>query len=454
MDTFAYGLTARRPYHREWMHNNRAFVQLGEPMRSRSRNRQTVGRSGVSHGNRCFGGAEGCAVSWLGFGRDAFRRASCLKALPQKPSRLAQHGTPPPRFLWDGLQARRFSIKSPGNIRWTQKHLRPATQVVANTRRSTCSAGCFFPPPPSTLRRVMRGTACAPQPHQQRMPMTTARAPYRLIAAFACLALAACTSGAEPSRSSQESRPMNDADAPYSDQPVEVNLGPHRFRIPANYFDTQRGQDSQGLMRLILQWPELEPLPPGVRYYQGGEERFVRNIDISPNYIDRVALQTSLERTLISTIESEQELRENPTLNPDLRIKGAPVHGLTPYYTDFAKVDAYYAKLYGDKAKAASERHSVFNNDWFVGRAADGTLTTVIKCTAREEPEGAQIVDGRLKLLDTLRLPSCDHTFLLPRYGSKINVSYLRIFMRDWQRIEQRVRDIFDRGHVADAAQR
>lgn len=280
--------------------------------------------------------------------------------------------------------------------------------------------------------------------------MTTLRS----LLAFACLAAAACTSGAVPPRTDEESRPMKPADASAGERLVEVDLGPHRFRIPANYFDIERGQDAQGFMRLILRWPELAPLPPGVHYLSGGEIDRARNIDISPNYIDRVPLQTRLDREWISGIESEQELRENPTLNPELRIEAAPVYGLTPYYTDFAKVDAYYFKRYGKKDIPATDRHSLFNNDWFVARDADAVLTTIIKCTSREEPEGARIVDGQLQLLDAPRLPSCTHAFIMPKYGTYVQVSYLRIFMRDWRRIEQRIRGIFDDGHLGDAPRR
>lgn len=282
----------------------------------------------------------------------------------------------------------------------------------------------------------------------------TPPASFRALLAFAGLALAACTSGAAPPRSNQESRPMNAADTPRAARLVEVDLGPHRFRIPSNYFDIERGQDAQGFMRLILRWPDLAPLPPGVHYLSGGEPNRVRNIDISPDYVDRVPLQTRLDREWISSIDSEQELRENPTLNPELRIKAADVHGLTPYYTDFAKVDAYYLKVHGKTDIPATARDSLFNNDWFVARDANGTLTTIIKCTSREAPEGARIVDGRLELLDTPRLPSCNHAFIMPKYGTYVRVSYLRIFMRDWQRIEQRIRGIFDDGYLGDAPRR
>lgn len=284
--------------------------------------------------------------------------------------------------------------------------------------------------------------------------MTPPRASSRFLFATVCLAATACGSGAAPPRSIEESRPMKSADPGDAERLVEVNLGPHRFRIPANYFDIERGQDTQGFMRLILRWPELAPLPAGTHYLSGGETERARNIDISPDYIDRVPLQTSLERDLISSTDSEQERLENPTLNPDLRIAGEPVYGLMPYYTDFAKVDAYYRKRYGKNGDTAAQRHSLFNNDWLVGRDAQGTLTTVIKCTSREEPEGARIVEGRLELLDAPMLPSCSHSFLMPRYSTNVRVSYQRIFVRDWKRIEQRIREIFDNGRLDGAPSR
>lgn len=278
----------------------------------------------------------------------------------------------------------------------------------------------------------------------------------------ASLALAACNSSAPPSRPAQEPHAMTDtAASPYTDQPVEARLGPHRFKIPANYFDTQLGPDFQGNMRLILQWPDLQPLAPGERYFEGGELRLARNIDITPDYIDRVPLQTSLERALISNVDSDQERRDDPALNPDLRIHGAAVAGLTPYYTDFAKVDAYQRALDREKpgggrpgaepASRAGDRDAAFNNDWFVGRDANGTLTTVIKCTARELPDGAEIDGDTLRLLDAPKLSMCSHDFTLPGYDARINVSYLRVFMKDWRRIEQRIRGLFEQYHTDSA---
>lgn len=51
----------------------------------------------------------------------------------------------------------------------------------------------------------------------------------------------------------------------YNERPVEAQLGPHHLRIPANYFRDQIGPDFQGNFSLLVQWPDLEPLPPGKR---------------------------------------------------------------------------------------------------------------------------------------------------------------------------------------------
>lgn len=79
-------------------------------------------------------------------------------------------------------------------------------------------------------------------------------------------------------------------------------------------------------------------------------------------------------------------------------------------------------KVHGKTDIPATARDSLFNNDWFVPRDANGTLTTIVKRTSREAPEGARIVDGRLELPDTPRLPSSNHAFM-PKYGTYVRVS-------------------------------
>lgn len=273
--------------------------------------------------------------------------------------------------------------------------------------------------------------------------MTLAVAPSGMLIA-ACLALAACTSSSLPSSPVQESAAVTDT-AISSDgvRPVEARLGPHRFMIPANYYDSQLGPDFQGNLRLILQWPDLQPLPPGVRY-DADPLRFNRSIGISPDYIDRVPLETLLERNLHSDIDPPQQAREDPSLNIDLRLRGQPVFGLQPYYLDFAKYDVYLRHRHGDAIDLAEQRSSPLNRDWFVSRDAQGRLTTLITCNSREMADGAVLRGDTLELGEPPALAACEHQFVLPRYRALVRIDYPRVFLQDWNRIQTRVAALFD----------
>lgn len=277
--------------------------------------------------------------------------------------------------------------------------------------------------------------------------MTTSARTCRSFVLAASLALVACTSSALPSSPAQEPHAMTDAAvaSPYNDKPVQAKLGPHRFEIPANYFDTQLGPDFQGNMRLIVQWPDLQPLAPGVRYFDD-QDRFRKGVNITPSFIDRVPLDSLLERIIRSDIDSPQAAQEDPSLNIDLRLRGEPVFGLQPYYLDFHKLDAYLLKQHGDKVDLARQRESALNRDWFVQRDAQGKLTTVITCSAREMPDGV-VLDG--DTLEQIKPPiaTCEHSLILPRYNTRVTVEYLRVFLKDWQRIDARVRGLFDQYH-------
>lgn len=102
-------------------------------------------------------------------------------------------------------------------------------------------------------------------------------------AAVLCLLLAACTlssgppsAGTLPPPRDREAAMQHTVD-PATGKPagagversgrrVEVRLGPHAIRLPANYLDGQRGMDFQGNFSLVLRWPDLGPYPPGVEF--------------------------------------------------------------------------------------------------------------------------------------------------------------------------------------------
>lgn len=105
----------------------------------------------------------------------------------------------------------------------------------------------------------------------------------------------------------------------YNERLVEAQLGPHRLRIPANYFRDQIGPDFQGNFSLLVQWPDLEPLPPGQRSGQD-MDTFDRQITIAPDYVDRVPIEIPLERMTAPIAESGSPGLDDPRERLDLML--------------------------------------------------------------------------------------------------------------------------------------
>lgn len=209
----------------------------------------------------------------------------------------------------------------------------------------------------------------------------------------------------------------------YNDRPVEARLGPHRFRIPANYFRDQIGPDFQGNFSLLVQWPDLQPLPPGKRSGQD-MDTFDRQITIAPRYVDRVPIETLLERMTVPIAPPDSPSLEDPSRRLDLMLPQPERDGLTPYVVDTARLSAY------DQAEAARlgvpvRRTLDSYQDWFVGRDAEGKLRTLIHCD-QEPPPGDH------------RRPGCTHDFVIPELKIAVSIDYGREYLSGWQRIEDR----------------
>lgn len=221
----------------------------------------------------------------------------------------------------------------------------------------------------------------------------------------------------------------------YTTDLVEARVGPNRFRFPANFYYDQIGPDFQGSVSLILLWPGLEPVPPGIGFH-GDANRFARHINASLNYVDAVPIEGLLDRKLQPMSEYEVG---NPLRTLELRRRGKPVHGLTPYYTDFEKLEAWHRARYGDVPPAVLERDSVLNGDWYVARGADGKVTTYIECMSHEIPDGIRF-EGERVVYAKPPIALCTHFFTFADKRISVTVDYARAFLRDWQRIEQRLR--------------
>jgi hypothetical protein len=231
----------------------------------------------------------------------------------------------------------------------------------------------------------------------------------------------------------------------------EVELGSHRFCLPARLFNGSympRGNGTE--VGFVLDWPSLEPLPEGFDMYKN-TNRFLAALRIRMSYPDRLSDEQIrvFPRGWIEPFDPSNPVqRANPAENLDLRIKGDLVYGLTPYYTDFDALQRYYIKRYGPDTRAA-EPESLMNHDWFVDMGAGGIPRTVLKCSPQGVPDGVRMEGDRMiDLPDGFWRATCDHQFSMPEYKVVVELLYQRMVMSDWRRIEMRIRSLFREGEL------
>lgn len=263
---------------------------------------------------------------------------------------------------------------------------------------------------------------------------------HRLAPLLGCL-LAACSAQTSSQESTMGLDPATAAYQKYgyNDRPVEARLGPHRYLIPANYFRNQIGPDFQGNFSLLVQWPDLQPLPPGERSKQD-METFAKRITIMPHHVDRVPIETRLEKS-ITPLASESSLSyQDPSEHLALRDEQPQLFGLTPYWVNGEKYAAYlklWEKEYGHPSKAELRN----KEDWYLARDSDGQLTTTIKCDSHLQPDG-YVLRGERLIPDGNRTAGCDHMIVIKEDMLRISIGYRRVFLKDWRRIEQRAREL------------
>jgi hypothetical protein len=224
---------------------------------------------------------------------------------------------------------------------------------------------------------------------------------------------------------------------------TEASLGPHQFCLASKLFNGHHQPSaSRTELGFVLDWPTLEPLPYGFDMYKDNN-RFLASLGISVTYLDRLSDEQYrlLPRRSIEPFNpSDPAQRADPADNLGLRIKGTPVHGLTPYYADFDKLKAYYVTLYGPATRAFEPD---MNDDWYVDMGEDGLPRTVLKCSPQAIPDGVRMQNGRLVKIDGVFVrATCSHDFLIPEYKAMVSLYYQRLMMPDWQRIETRIRTL------------
>jgi hypothetical protein len=229
----------------------------------------------------------------------------------------------------------------------------------------------------------------------------------------------------------------------YNDQLVDACIGPTHYRFPANLFRNQMGPDFQANFSLVVMWPDLQPAEPGKLNGQPMELVMAR-VQISPKYVDRVPIETLLER--YASKEAFQA-EDDPSILAQ-RDQQPERFGLTPYSVNperFRAFNAAQAQRLGQKSRAKLENEK----DWLLHRDALGRLTTFIQCDSLLEPDGYKAEGRALVAVPTVRTNAlCIHKFVMEDVKASVEIDYPRALLHEWKRFEDRARELFETHRV------
>lgn len=238
----------------------------------------------------------------------------------------------------------------------------------------------------------------------------------------------------------------------YTAEPVEARLGPHRFMFPANLYYNQTGPLPDGGVMLTLLWPEFDAAPPGDKSTRSTPVS-QRQVLVTLIYLDRVPIQKLLARRTSSEATSAPGSleRRDPVENLSLRVAQPEHLGLTPYAIDQALLAAY-AKDYEAAVGRPYVHNATMEPDWYVARYADGQLSTFISCDPADRvPDGLVIEGNALVRSGEGQIAMCRHSMVDLDDSIAIEMSYTRVLLGDWQRLEASVRDLMRRGRIRTA---
>jgi len=203
-----------------------------------------------------------------------------------------------------------------------------------------------------------------------------------------------------------------------------------------------------GLM-LILLWPEFEAAPPGGRPTRSTAVSR-RQVLVEPSYLDRVPIHDHLARRFCTeAIRAPGSLqRRDPVENLSLRVTGPQRMGLTPCAIDQALL-ADYARDYSAAVGVPYVHNAAMEPDWYVAHTADGELSTFISCDPADRvPDGLVIEGNALERSGDGKIAMCRHSMVDLERGIAIDMSYARVLLEDWRRLEASVRVLLDRHHA------
>jgi len=406
---------------------------------------------------------------------DVFPPLPCATAPDDKLRYLASTSSLAGLFMHDGdapAISRRFACLAwhAGSDLKRARVEANALQTYTSHRSTSREAKCPEPPGADDLRKLRRGEQLifapglshavrCPRPvfYRRSLPAPTpeqgASMPFpKSLATLVAMLITACSS---PAQTEEAPVASSKADAcrmvPFAERTsVSVrgaNLGPKRFCLLERLFNGP-WRPTGNTIGFMLNWPTLEP-PPLNFDYMANQEAFLSTLGVSVDWIERLSDEAYRQypRNWIEPLfPNDPNDLVRPMDNLHLRNKGAPMHGLTPYYADLPAISSYFEDRDGPDTTAGRPERQL---DWFVDMGPEGIPRTVIKCSVKEVPDGVRLEHGRLvHQPEVFRRATCDHYFLLPEYKATVNLMYQRIMMPDWKRIEDRIRTLLRNGEL------
>ncbi len=195
----------------------------------------------------------------------------------------------------------------------------------------------------------------------------------------------------------------------YMAPPVEANLGPHCSMYLANLYYNQTRPFAGGGVMLAVCWPDFDAAPPGDHPARSAEDGY-RQVSIELRYVGGAGAEDYLAQDLSK------------------RVALTPRWGLTPYAVD--------------RSKVARDVREV-TPDWYVVRDGNGRVRTFISCDPREYmPDGVLMEGGRLVTSGGDRVAMCRHSMVDGKDGVAVEMSYARVMLGDWQRVDAAAREL------------
>lgn len=225
---------------------------------------------------------------------------------------------------------------------------------------------------------------------------------------------------------------------------ADVTLGHQHYRVATAMMDPLSPQEGSLELNLTAPFMTARGAAPR-RSDQDDVSAMLAQVPVSIQALDRQSVDETMQRKLVNddrSVVGSLE-RRDPRERLELRSATTQTSGLTEYVVDEARMRSFtddYSVRYGKKLL----RNQAYEPDWYVARAGDGRVTSFISCDQPNQMRPSLSSDARTTAaaLDPAELAGCIHYFGDATRQVFIQMSYQRVWLKDWKTMEDGVRRI------------